>query len=101
MNVNFSPVQNNSIFQNAHITSQNTVKQKGISKQPQQAKHDKVSLSPQGKSSNTIKNLQKQKQALIQHKSEIRMKAMEDGSSAQDINALLESYDMQIKNIDA
>ncbi len=102
MNVNFSAIQNNnSIFQNAHITNQNAVKQKGTSKQSQQANHDKVSLSPQGKSSNTIKNLQKQKQALMQRKSEIRTKAMEDGSSAQDINALLESYDMQIKNIDA
>ena len=77
------------------------MKQKGTSKQSQQANHDKISLSPQGKSSNAIKNLQKQKQALMQRKSEIRTKAMENGSSAQDINALLESYDMQIKNIDA
>ena len=77
------------------------MKQKGTSKHSQQANHDKISLSPQGKSSNAIKNLQKQKQALMQRKSEIRTKAMENGSSAQDINALLESYDMQIKNIDA
>lgn len=98
MRVNLSAVQLNSIFKNAHITGQNNVKQKGIAQQPKQ---DKVSISINGKNSNKIEGLQKQKQAIMQRKSEIRAKAMEEGKSAQEINSLLECYDMEIKNIDA
>lgn len=98
MRVNLSAVQTNQLFQNAHIANQNTKAQKGAAQQPKQ---DKVSISAKGKTSNIIEGLQKQKQALMQRKSEIRAKALEEGKSAQEINALVETYDMQIKNIDA
>ena len=37
----------------------------------------------------------------MQRKSEVRAKALEEGKSAQEVNTLIETYDMQIKNIDA
>ena len=60
-----------------------------------------MSISGKGKADNMIKGLQKQKQALMQRKSEVRAKALEEGKSAQEVNTLIETYDMQIKNIDA
>lgn len=46
-----------------------------MSKQSQKVNHDRVSLTPQGKSANTIKNLQKQKQAIARIQLEETKKA--------------------------
>lgn len=46
-----------------------------MSKQSQKVNHDRVSLTSQGKSANTIKNLQKQKQAIARIQSEEAKKA--------------------------
>lgn len=98
MKVDFSAVQTSQIFKSAHIS--NAEKQNGTTKQ-KQIKQDRVSISGKGKADNMIKGLQKQKQALMQRKSEVRAKALEEGKSVQEVNTLIESYDMQIKNIDA
>ena len=98
MRVDFSAAQTSQFFKNAHISSNE--KQNGAAKQ-KQIKQDKVSISGKGKADNMIKGLQKQKQALMQRKSEVRAKALEEGKSAQEVNTLIETYDMQIKNIDA
>lgn len=104
MRTNFFMGQPNVIFKNAQIVNDNLIKQRGVentAKQSQQSRKDRVFLSVQGKSSsNMIENLQKQKQALMDKKSEVRAKALQDGKSAQQIDALIETYDMQIKNID-
>lgn len=97
MKVDFSAVQTSQIFKSAHIS--NAEKQNGTTKQ-KQIKQDRVSISGKGKADNMIKGLQKQKQALMQRKSEVRAKALEEGKSVQEVNTLIESYDMQIKNID-
>ena len=74
MRVDFSAVQTNQIFKNAHISSNE--KQSGVAKQ-KPIKQDSVSISKKGKTANVIKGLQKQKQALMQRKSEVRAKALE------------------------
>lgn len=98
MKVDFSAVQTNQIFKNAHISS--SEKQNSAAKQ-QRVKQDSVSISGKGKAANMIKGLQKQKQALLQRKSEVRAKALEEGKNAQEVNTLIETYDIQIKDIDA
>lgn len=98
MRVDFSAVQTNQIFKNAHISS--SEKQNSAAKQ-KQIKQDSVSISRKGKAANMIKGLQKQKQALLQRKSEVRAKALEEGKNAQEVNTLIETYDIQIKDIDA
>lgn len=98
MKVDFSTVQTNQIFKNAHISS--SEKQNSAAKQ-QRVKQDSVSISGKGKAANMIKGLQKQKQALLQRKSEVRAKALEEGKNAQEVNTLIETYDIQIKDIDA
>lgn len=101
MRVNSFIGQSGGIFRNAQAVNANLMHQKGTS-QSEQSRKDRVFLSIGGKSSpaHVIENLQKQRQALVEKKSEIRAKALQDGQSAQQVDALTETYDMQIKNID-
>lgn len=61
---------------------------------------DSMSISPLGKAKSLIESLTKQKEKIIENRSELIGKTLEKGGSIDSIKARLETFEEQIKNID-
>lgn len=80
----------------------NAVKQTALQTGPAALRpaRDRVSLSPYGKANSALSGLEKLRQQIEDRRDQFLSKATEEGQSAEVIQAQLDSFDQQLKDID-
>lgn len=97
---NLNPIISTNIFSIKHAGQSITQNNRNPSTFASPFQRDSLSLSPQGKAANMIDSLMKQKIAIQDRKNSFMSSALEEGQSMDNIQAKLDSYDEQIKEID-
>lgn len=96
VNFNMNPAGRSTLTVN---TIMGAAQQNKAQTNPMQRK-DKTDISPQGKMMNMIENLTKQKENVMQQKSDLMTQTLEKGKSMESIEVQLELFDEKLSNLD-
>lgn len=101
MNVNFNFFKVKSVAPNFDAVN-NSIKNKinNTSSSKNNKSHDRISISPQSKMMNIIENLSKQKENIIESRSNLVTRTIENGGDIKNIKDQLKLYAKQLQDID-
>lgn len=100
MNISLNSIRQSHLLHIQRI-NQGLAKQGGFEKSARAERRDIVSISPQGRASNLLEKLIKQKLSITDQKNSLIGSTLEKGGSLDTIKSQMEAYEEQLKAIDS